>query len=60
MLIRNSEATGRSIGGAPKSSRNRRRVARAADREDLLRKVRAHKPDVAVVDIRMPSTSTRG
>ena len=31
-------------------------VGRAADREDLLRKVRAHKPDVAVVDIRMPPT----
>jgi DNA-binding NarL/FixJ family response regulator len=31
-------------------------VARAVDREDLLRKVRAHKPDVAVVDIRMPPT----
>jgi DNA-binding NarL/FixJ family response regulator len=31
-------------------------VGRAADGEDLLRKVRAHKPDVAVVDIRMPPT----
>lgn len=31
-------------------------VALAADGEDLLRKVRAHKPDVAVVDIRMPPT----
>ena len=31
-------------------------VGRAADREDLLRKVRAHQPDVAVVDIRMPPT----
>src|ERR1700759_3481025 len=29
-------------------------VGRAVDGEDLLRKVRAHKPDVAVVDIRMP------
>ncbi len=29
-------------------------VAQASDAEDLLRKVRAHKPDVAVVDIRMP------
>jgi DNA-binding NarL/FixJ family response regulator len=29
-------------------------VAQAADADDLLRKVRAHKPDVAVVDIRMP------
>jgi DNA-binding NarL/FixJ family response regulator len=31
-------------------------VALAADGEDLLRKVRAHRPDVAVVDIRMPPT----
>ncbi|HEY8582803.1 MAG TPA: response regulator transcription factor, partial [Capillimicrobium sp.] len=29
-------------------------VAQAGDAEDLLRKVRGHKPDVAVVDIRMP------
>src|SRR3954452_24271620 len=29
-------------------------VGQAGDAEDLLRKVRAHKPDVAVVDIRMP------
>jgi DNA-binding NarL/FixJ family response regulator len=29
-------------------------VAEAGDAEDLLRKVRAHRPDVAVVDIRMP------
>jgi DNA-binding NarL/FixJ family response regulator len=29
-------------------------VGQAADADDLLRKVRAHKPDVAVVDIRMP------
>ncbi len=29
-------------------------VAQAGDAEDLLRKVRAHKPDVAVIDIRMP------
>ena len=33
-------------------------VAQAADAEDLLRKVRAHKPDVAVTDIRMPPTQT--
>jgi DNA-binding NarL/FixJ family response regulator len=33
-------------------------VAQAGDAEDLLRKVRAHKPDVAVVDIRMPPTYT--
>jgi DNA-binding NarL/FixJ family response regulator len=30
----------------------------AGDGEDLLRKVGAHKPDVAVVDIRMPPTHT--
>jgi DNA-binding NarL/FixJ family response regulator len=29
-------------------------VAQAGDYDDLLRKARAHKPDVAVVDIRMP------
>lgn len=29
-------------------------VAQAGDLEDLMRKVRAHKPDVAVTDIRMP------
>jgi DNA-binding NarL/FixJ family response regulator len=29
-------------------------VAQAGDADDLLRKTRAHKPDVAVVDIRMP------
>ena len=29
-------------------------VGQAGDGEDLLRKVRAHKPDVAIVDIRMP------
>jgi len=29
-------------------------VAQAGDAEDLLRKARAHRPDVAVVDIRMP------
>jgi DNA-binding NarL/FixJ family response regulator len=33
-------------------------VAQAADAEDLMRKVRAHKPDVAVIDIRMPPTNT--
>jgi DNA-binding NarL/FixJ family response regulator len=33
-------------------------VAQAGDAEDLIRKVRAHKPDVAVVDIRMPPTNT--
>jgi DNA-binding NarL/FixJ family response regulator len=29
-------------------------VAQAGDADDLLRKVRAHKPDVAIVDVRMP------
>jgi DNA-binding NarL/FixJ family response regulator len=33
-------------------------VAQAGDAEDLTRKVRAHKPDVAVIDIRMPPTNT--
>ena len=31
-------------------------VGQAGDAEDLMRKVRAHKPDVAIVDIRMPPT----
>jgi DNA-binding NarL/FixJ family response regulator len=31
-------------------------VGEAGDGEELLRKVRAHRPDVAVVDIRMPPT----
>jgi DNA-binding NarL/FixJ family response regulator len=29
-------------------------VGRAGDADELMRKVRAHKPDVAIVDIRMP------
>ena len=33
-------------------------VGRAADAEDLLLKVRSYKPDVAIVDIRMPPTHT--
>ncbi|HET9740574.1 MAG TPA: response regulator transcription factor [Solirubrobacteraceae bacterium] len=33
-------------------------VGQAGDGEDLLRKVGAHKPDVAVVDVRMPPTHT--
>ena len=33
-------------------------VGQAGDAEDLLRKVRAHKPDVAVVDVRMPPSNT--
>jgi DNA-binding NarL/FixJ family response regulator len=33
-------------------------VAQSGDAEDLLRKVGAHKPDVAIVDVRMPPTHT--
>jgi DNA-binding NarL/FixJ family response regulator len=33
-------------------------VGKAADADDLMRKVRAHKPDVAIVDIRMPPDNT--
>jgi DNA-binding NarL/FixJ family response regulator len=33
-------------------------VGQAGDAEELLRKTRAHRPDVAVVDIRMPPTHT--
>ena len=33
-------------------------VGQAGDADDLLRKVNAHKPDVAIVDIRMPPTNT--
>src|SRR4029079_19203267 len=33
-------------------------VARAADAPDLLRKVRGHKPDVAIIDVRMPPDLT--
>jgi DNA-binding NarL/FixJ family response regulator len=33
-------------------------VGQSGDGEDLLRKVRAHKPDIAIVDIRMPPTNT--
>jgi DNA-binding NarL/FixJ family response regulator len=33
-------------------------VGQAGDAEDLVRKVRAHRPDVAVVDIRMPPDNT--
>ena len=33
-------------------------VGQAGDAEELLRKVRAHKPEVAVVDVRMPPTHT--
>jgi DNA-binding NarL/FixJ family response regulator len=33
-------------------------VGQAGDAEDLLRKVRAHKPDVAIIDVRMPPTNT--
>ena len=33
-------------------------VGQAGDAEDLLRKVRAHEPDLALVDVRMPPTHT--
>jgi DNA-binding NarL/FixJ family response regulator len=33
-------------------------VAHAADQEELMRKARAHQPDVAIIDIRMPPTHT--
>jgi DNA-binding NarL/FixJ family response regulator len=33
-------------------------VAQAGDAEDLLRKTRAHKPDLAIVDVRMPPDNT--
>jgi DNA-binding NarL/FixJ family response regulator len=33
-------------------------VGQAGDGEDLLRKVGAHKPDIAIVDVRMPPTHT--
>ena len=33
-------------------------VGQAGDADDLVRKVAAHKPDVALVDIRMPPTNT--
>jgi DNA-binding NarL/FixJ family response regulator len=33
-------------------------VGQAGDLDDVLRKVRAHKPDVAIIDIKMPPTHT--
>ncbi len=33
-------------------------VGQAGDGEDLMRKVKAYKPDVAIIDIRMPPTHT--
>jgi DNA-binding NarL/FixJ family response regulator len=33
-------------------------VGQAADGEELMRKAKAHKPDIAIVDIRMPPTHT--
>ena len=33
-------------------------VAQSSDAEDLLRKVAGHKPDLAIVDVRMPPTHT--
>ena len=29
-------------------------MGQAGDAEELVRKVRAHKPDVAIIDVRMP------
>ena len=45
-LVRLLEASGFEVAG------------QAGDGEDLLRKVRAHRPDVAVIDVRMPPTHT--
>ena len=33
-------------------------VGQAGDGEELMRKAKAHKPDIAIVDIRMPPTHT--
>ncbi|WP_183344895.1 response regulator transcription factor [Conexibacter arvalis] len=33
-------------------------VGQAGDAEDLVRKVLAHRPDIAIVDVRMPPTNT--
>ena len=33
-------------------------VAQAGDTDDLIRKVGTHRPDAAVIDIRMPPTNT--
>jgi DNA-binding NarL/FixJ family response regulator len=33
-------------------------VGQAADRDELMRKTKAHKPDIAIIDIRMPPTHT--
>jgi DNA-binding NarL/FixJ family response regulator len=33
-------------------------VAQAGDAEDLMRKTRAHRPDVALIDVRMPPDNT--
>jgi DNA-binding NarL/FixJ family response regulator len=33
-------------------------VGQAGDADDLVRKVRAHRPDVAIIDVRMPPTNT--
>jgi len=33
-------------------------IGQAGDREELMRKTRAHKPDIAIIDIRMPPTHT--
>ncbi len=34
-------------------------VGQAGDAEELVRKVRAHKPDAAIIDVKMPPTHTR-
>jgi DNA-binding NarL/FixJ family response regulator len=33
-------------------------IGQAGDADDLMRKARAHKPDLAIVDVRMPPTQT--
>jgi DNA-binding NarL/FixJ family response regulator len=33
-------------------------IAHAGDQEELMRKTRAHKPDIAIIDIRMPPSHT--
>src|SRR5207237_2469617 len=33
-------------------------AGQAGDREELMRKTRAHRPDIAIVDIRMPPSHT--
>ena len=33
-------------------------IGQAGDKEELMRKTRAHRPDIAIIDIRMPPTHT--